>query len=261
MHFTNERILQTAMRQSAWDASCSMADFMREENVIAVSTANPHAKKCLSLPFSCNLISYGNNIVAAIEEKYRAPVSDYIGRFPAAHCFETPNLYVLNDALQREGLKVCFMAEYFLPDPRQLQVRNCPYEIKILYPGDFGPLYTGQWGNALCESRKQLDVLGAGAYDGERLIGVAACSADCESMWQIGVDVLPPYRHQGIAAALTSRLAVEILEREKVPFYCAAWSNLASVRNAMKCGFRPAWIELTAKSISMVSKMNGVPLR
>ena len=74
-------------------------------------------------------------------------------------------------------------------------------------------------------------------------------------MWQIGVDVLPEYRRQGIACALTSRLAVEILERGKVPFYCAAWSNIRSVRNAVKSGFRPAWAELTAKSVEFVDQL------
>ena len=68
-------------------------------------------------------------------------------------------------------------------------------------------------------------------------------------MWQIGIDVLPDYRRRGIAASLTSRLALEIFQRGKVPFYCAAWSNIASVRNAIRCGFRPAWAELTAKPI------------
>ena len=66
------------------------------------------------------------------------------------------------------------------------------------------------------------------------------------------------YRRQGIASALTSRLALEILRRGKVPFYCAAWSNLRSVRNAIASGFRPAWVELTAKSIAAVEEMNGM---
>lgn len=42
--------------------------------------------------------------------------------------------------------------------------------------------------------RKEKDVLGVGAYDDGRLIALAGCSADCETMWQIGIDVLPPYR-------------------------------------------------------------------
>ena len=66
----------------------------------------------------------------------------------------------------------------------------------------------------------------------------------------------PACRGQGIASALTSHLAVEILKRGKVPFYCAAWSNLKSVRNAIKSGFRPSWVEMTAKNAAFVGKVN-----
>jgi predicted GNAT family acetyltransferase len=107
-------------------------------------------------------------------------------------------------------------------------------------------LYTPQWSNALSKKRSHLDVLAAGAYDGGRLVGLAGCSADCDTMWQIGVDVLETHRRQGVASALTSRLALEALERGKVPFYCCAWSNILSARNAIKSGFKPAWAELTA---------------
>ena len=75
-------------------------------------------------------------------------------------------------------------------------------------------------------------------------------------MWQIGVDVLPQYRRMGIASALTSRLALEIIERGRVPFYCCAWSNIKSARNAIRAGFRPAWAELSAKSIAFAEDMN-----
>ena len=95
-----------------------------------------------------------------------------------------------------------------------------------------------------------------GAYDGEKLIGLAGCSADGEEMYQIGVDVLPEYRRKGVASAMTSRLTLEILALDKVPFYCAAWCNLKSVRNAIKCGFRPAWVELTARDAEFVDELN-----
>jgi predicted GNAT family acetyltransferase len=75
-------------------------------------------------------------------------------------------------------------------------------------------------------------------------------------MWQIGVDVLPEYRRKGIASAMTGRLALEILERGKVPFYCCAWSNVKSARNAIKSGFRPAWVEMTVKPAELVEEMN-----
>jgi GNAT superfamily N-acetyltransferase len=149
------------------------------------------------------------------------------------------------------------MAEYYLPDVNRIPELKCLYETHILGQEDFQELYLPAWSNALCKDRRELDVLGIGAYDDGKLVGLAACSADCEKMWQIGVDVLPEYRKQGIASALTSALAKEILIREKVPFYCSAWSNIRSVRNAVKSGFIPAWVELSAKPADFVDEING----
>ena len=67
---------------------------------------------------------------------------------------------------------------------------------------------------------------------------------------------MPEVRRQGIATALTGKLAIEILAKGKVPFYCCAWSNIKSVRNAIKSGFRPAWVEMTIKSRKFVDSMN-----
>lgn len=256
MELTNSMIKQIALEQSAIDANCNAEDFLKDENIITVSKENALARRYLKLPHVCNLISYGNNIVATISEEYRDIVTSYISKYSTTHCFETPNMHVLNDAFQRHGFRVCFMAEYFLPDVQVLKPLPCEYEIKIMEAQDFANLYTPEWSNALCKDRKELDVLGVGAYYDEKLIGLAACSADCDTMWQIGVDVLQEYRRQGIASALTSRLAVEILERDKVPFYCCAWSNVKSARNAIKSGFRPAWVEMTVKSAEMVDGMN-----
>ncbi|MFR9309827.1 Predicted acetyltransferase [uncultured Ruminococcus sp.] len=254
---TNKELLAVAMQQSALDLNCAPEDFLREESVVVHSCAHPQARRYLELPFYCNLVSYGNHIVASVNPEIEPAVRDYIRRFAAEHCFETPNLHVLNDALQRHGHRLCFMAEYFLPDLTALEERPCAYEVELWGPERFGGLYLPQWSNALCEKRRELDVLAAAALDRGRLVGLAGCSADCGAMWQIGIDVLPEYRRQGIASALTSRLALEILRRGKVPFYCAAWSNLRSVRNAVRSGFRPAWVELTAKSAAFVAQMNG----
>lgn len=253
---TNKEILLAAMKQSALDINCNAEDFLCDHSVIVRSGVGPAARKYYKEPIACNLVSYGSNVVASVRDEYRGIIEEYIGKFEFYHCFETPNLHWLNERMVPLGQKVCFMAEYYLPDVEKLCALPCGYEMRVLEQPDFRDLYKTEWGNALCADRKELDVLGIGAYEGEKLIGLAGCSADCEAMWQIGVDVLPEYRRRGVAAALTSGLALEILKRGKVPFYCSAWSNIRSVRNAVKSGFIPAWVEMTVKPEKIVDEFN-----
>lgn len=253
---TNREIIEIAMRQSAEDMGCREEDFLADRNIIRPLKLGKNARKYLKEPITCNLISYGNNIVATSIPETSDLVSEYTEKFEFYHCFETPNMHWLNERLSEMGHKICFMAEYYLPDISRIPVLSCGYETRILEQEDFGELYLPEWSNALCQERKHLDVLGVGAYSGSTLIGLAACSADCGDMWQIGVDVLPKYRRKGIASALTSALTREIINRGKVPFYCTAWSNIRSAKNAIKSGFAPAWVEMTAKPTKIVDEMN-----
>lgn len=253
---TNKEIFEIAMNQSAIDSNCSPNDFCSFDNKVVLSKNNPSARKYLELPFLCDLTSYGNNIVASVSVELETIVSNYINNYGIEHCFETPNVHILIEKLKPFDMNVCFMAEYFLPDMTQIKFPECEYEIKIFEKNDFEGLYLPEWSNALCENRKNLDVLGVGAYHKGELIGLAGCSADCDTMWQIGVDVLPAYRKQGIASTLTKRLSFEILARDIVPFYCCAWANIKSVRNAIKSGFVPAWVQMTVKPNSFIDRMN-----
>lgn len=98
MKWTNEMIKKIAMQQSAIDSNCRVEDFICGKNVVAISKENKSARKYLNLPHICNLISYGDNIVASVSEKYKDVVEYYINKYPIEHCFETPNMHVLNDA-------------------------------------------------------------------------------------------------------------------------------------------------------------------
>ena len=254
---TNKEILRIALEQSAADLGCKVEDFISDKNVLVPLKLGPNAKKYYKLPIACNFVSYGNNVVAAVTDEVADIVTEYISKFEFYHCFETPNMHWLDERLASKGQTTCFMAEYYLPDVNRLTALPCAYELKVLEKGQFEDLYVPEWPNALCSDRKHLDMLAVGAYDGTKLVGLAGCSADAEEMWQIGVDVLPEYRRNGIASAVTSKLALEILERGKVPFYCTAWSNIRSVRNAVKSSFIPAWAEMTVKPVETVREMNG----
>ena len=137
----NLEILRIAMAHSAEDLCCSAEDFEKNENAVVYSKKNDKARKYLTLPFSCQLVSYGKNIVASVDPALEAITRDYINRFTFYHCFETPNMPALSEKLRPFGLDVCFMAEYFLPDVHALKELPGPYELRVLTPSDFTALY------------------------------------------------------------------------------------------------------------------------
>ena len=247
----NQAIWQIAMEQSARDCNCRPEDFRADENRVFVSAASDKAKRYLSVPHICTLVSYGSNVVASCRADLCPEIARFLDVTPdIENCFETPGLYPLNAILEKARARIYMMSAYFLPEAAEVfrYERTCDYSLRVLEPAAFAPLYLPEWKNALCADRRHLDRLAVGAFDKDRLIGLAGCSADCDTMWQIGIDVLPAYRRQGVAAALTNRLARETFARGFVPFYCAAWSNVKSVKNAVRSGFAPAWVEVSAKS-------------
>lgn len=141
---TNQEVLCTALRQSAIDSGCSPEDFTRPEHVVVRSRANPAARRYLQLPFFCDLVSYGSNVVASVSPEIEVPVRAYVNARTPEQCFETPDIYCLNEALAGYGVRVHHMAEYFLPDVTALHALPCRYETRLLRPAEFAAYYTPQ---------------------------------------------------------------------------------------------------------------------
>lgn len=253
---SNQDIKLGAMKQSAIDCNCSIEDFMANVPVITESRFHKQARKYLDLPFCCDFVSYGYNVVASISLQYKEIVEEFLQKYPAEYCFTTPHLYVLNEKLQKAHIRICYMSEFFLPDVNKITENRCQYRIEKIPPEEISELLGSQWPNALCEQRSDTIVLAIGAYDKDRLIGVSGATQDCDTMWQIGIDVLPKYRGQGIAQALTTAITKVALDHGKIPFYAAAWSNISSVRNAVKSGYYPAWAQMTAMPDEFVKEKN-----
>ena len=244
---TNREILDVALQQSAWDLQCEVTDFFRDEPVVVISKPEARRKKFMDPINACELVTYGTNVVASVVPEIEELIRQYLKGKDPERAFESPGIFALNKALLPFGYEVSFMGQDYLPRVELLRELPCPFEMRVLKKGEFEHLYTDEFSNALCEKRKHLDVLCVAAYDKGKEIALAGCSEDGEEMWQIGIDVLKVYRKMGIASALTSRLAAEVLKRGKVPFYGCAWANVKSQRNAVKCGFRPAWAFMTVK--------------
>ena len=113
---TNKEIFNIAMQQSAYDLNAKASDFLMDTNVFVKSEIGSLAKKYYKEPIACNFVSYGNNIVASVKDEYREIVEMYLSKYEFYHCFETPNMHWLDERMKENGYRVCFMAEYFLPD-------------------------------------------------------------------------------------------------------------------------------------------------
>ena len=108
--WTNRRILDTALVQSAVDVGCIPEDFLKTEPAVVLFWIDSRAWGHLEPAFS-----------------------------------------VLNGALEDLALRVCFMAEHFLPDLCALRPLDCPYSMKLLGPEDSRPPYLLERGIALGE--------------------------------------------------------------------------------------------------------------
>ena len=62
---TNQEMLRIAMNQSAEDMGCQPEDFLQANQVMVPFRLGEHARKYLKEPITCNLVTYGNNVVAA----------------------------------------------------------------------------------------------------------------------------------------------------------------------------------------------------
>lgn len=127
---TNQDILKIAMEQTAIDSNCKVEDLTSKQNVVVNSKPNENARRYLNLPFFCDLVSYGSNIVASVDERIVDFILQYINHCTIEQCFETPNLHLLTKEFEKYGKIPCFMAEYFLPDVDILKAIPCTYMLE-----------------------------------------------------------------------------------------------------------------------------------
>ena len=80
-HMTNREMMEIAMRQSAEDMGCRVEDLKADKNVVVPINLGKKARKYLKEPITCNLVSYGNNIMAASIPETMDLVSAYVDKF------------------------------------------------------------------------------------------------------------------------------------------------------------------------------------
>lgn len=87
------------------------------------------------------------------------------------------------------------------------------------------------------------DMIGLAAWKDGKILGMSGVSADSDTMWQIGINVMKEGRGRNLGAFLTILMKEEVMRRGKLPFYGTAESHIQSQKVAIKSGFIPTWYE------------------
>jgi len=235
--------------QLSLDYNCDKEDFSRPENVITLSRKLPGRREYIEGEYFFTMVTMGGNAVIMADERIHAFLREYVQDKKGFWLFEQNHFINIQSELDKYGKRLLPTHHMFLPNPEPLNWKPS-FQIKWFEQKEIMGLYGNpDFPNALCKefNPKRPDVLAVAAMDGEKIIGLAGCSADSPKMWQIGIDVHPDFRKKGIGSALVGLLKDEIFKRDAIPFYGTSLSNLGSWRIALKCGFYPAWIETEVK--------------
>jgi len=231
MSLSNQDIFSAVRIQLATDLNCSADDFDREGFVFCQAEENPGRRPFPRRKPHFEMLTMGGAVIISATAELLPCLREQLNEKSRDDAFSMPFVYGCG--------------AYFLPEnPRPLPFID-DVQFSFVERHDIVDYYRHDgFQNAIGydANRPRPDVLLLTAKKGSKIVGMAGASEDCEMLWQMGVDVLPEFRHLGIAAVLTNRLAIEILQRGKSPYYGTASSNVASQRVAHRAGFRLAWV-------------------
>lgn len=227
---TNTEMMKIVRSQLAVDYNCSPDDFVNDEVVFTVAKKLEGRREMYFSTPRLEIITMGRGVIVNASKDIMPYVKkQLVGK----------NKYELLNSHLVYGVN-----PYYLPDLNNIKaVENDKFDFELVDENIAGFYKYKGFKNALQydSSSKRPEVLCATAMDKGKLVGIACASADSKTMWQIGVDVLPEYRGNGIAVKLVNMLTIETLNRGAVPYYTTDCGNIASQRVAVKSGYIPAW--------------------
>ena len=235
------------LRQLAADFCVAEADVLDDNHHFSVFTPQPDRRRYLEIaPCLLKIAVVNGKLLFTGREDIIARCQELYHNANAPWFMEARNLAALNRELAAFGAQIRHARPFYTADKAApVDTRDfsiCRYTPETIeqFKGDdrFDDAY------GFCADAP--DMLGVAALRDRRILGMAGASADSPYMWQIGINVLPEARGQGIAAMLVSLLRNDVLAAGRLPFYGTSISHLASQRVALKAGFLPGWFELVA---------------
>lgn len=234
----------------AVELNCTAADFDADQNIITLPALNEGRRAYQQEPYFFHMATLGKNAVVTADERLHDFLTQWCGGETGHRLFELPYLLPLERELNKHGYTLSQTYHMFLPKEKALP---CGSFDTVWYEGEEIHRFYGdeRFPNAICDHfcPERPDTLAVCAMINGRIAGMAGCSEDAKGFQQIGIDVMPQHRSKGIGTYLVALLRNEIEMRGHIPFYGTSLSNLHSWNIALKCGFRPAWVEIGCKML------------
>lgn len=246
-------MLSALKEQLAIDANCAKEDFDKTDNRVTILSNNCLKRRTVSDDLLLFMACFGKGTVAAVDKELEAFMTGYIKNMDGFRCFDMP-LNVLENELKKHGGTISEIEEFYLLGENKLRQVTPMFDVEILEGTAIEKLYGDDrfhMAMGYSQDSDRREMLAVAAYDNNEILGVAAASNDTDSIWQIGVDVVPEKQKQHIATDIVRIISNEVLKRNKIPCYGTAWSNIASKRVAVNAGYKPAWVEMKSMKDSI----------
>jgi RimJ/RimL family protein N-acetyltransferase len=243
---TKQELMNIIKEQLAIEYNCLVSDFSSSKNIITFSSENEKRRHYINGIFFFKMVTFGDNVVITANECIHDWLKEYTKDKKGYNIFEYKNLTEIDKKLNEYNKKLWQTHHMFL-SYKEIEPKDINIKIKWFENEEIHQFYdTKMYPNALCKKYdpKRPDVLAVAAYEGDKIIGMAGCSADTPLLWQIGIDINENYQGKGIGTYLVTVIKNEIERRGKILFYGTSLSNIYSWNIALNSGFTPAWIEI-----------------
>jgi GNAT superfamily N-acetyltransferase len=241
--------LNTVKKVLAVDFACPETDFDNEGVFVYRARELPGRRKFPFREKSLGVATMGRGVVVSCSEERLRWAETILSRLSRNEICSAPAAALMNRYVSKEGqnmvgpdLKHVCAPDIFIPFTADKEIKiTLVYDARQLEKYDYS-----QFPDCLGHNNNPNRVAAIARING-KIAGMASATADCSSLWQIGVDTLPDFRRRGIGKAVVSAVTKYILGQGAIPYYSTLESNIASRRIATSLGYRPAWVELYAR--------------
>ena len=238
----NKEKVMLAKRQIATKWKCDPGAFDAKDNVFFASKDT-----------FFEIITFGVNAVIRADETILDWCNEKFLSLPARDIMDEDNLYDLDTFLRSLGKKLSGEhIGYLHLFPEKVVAKPQGFTYRLFVGEEIAQLRAAvdynSFDNAFSHEPER-DVLAIAAYDGDNIAAIAGSDDYLDTLWQIGIDTQPAYRHRGLGAYLVKQITCEIERLHKVAYYNTWSANLPSTKIALSTGFYPTWMGYPSQNV------------